>query len=257
MKNEKLKLSAIVITHDSEKKIKDCLQSLSFSDEILVIDSGSTDATIRIAKEMKASVSSVEPKGYSYSRNFGAQKAKGEWLLYIDSDEHVSFELQEKIVSTIHDPRSTINSYKIYRKNIILGKWLKHGGWWPDPVHRLIKKSALKEWTGELHESPVVSGDIGLIQEPIIHFSKDSVSEMVKNSRDFAPIEAELKFKAGHPKVKMYHFVVAMWREFWMRGVVKAGWLDGPIGILEVLYQMFHQVMVYATLWEIQKKNTR
>ena len=249
-----MNLSAIVITKNAAAKIKDCLASLKFADEIIVVDSGSTDKTKELSLRAGAKFFEVENIGYSHSRNTGAQEAKGEWLLYVDADERVDEKLSRTILSIIHHPSSIIHSYKIYRKNIILGKWLRHGGWWPDPVHRLIKKSTLKEWKGELHEYPVVEGEAGLITDPIVHLSKDSISEMVKNSRDFAPIEAELKFKAGHPPVKIHHFVLAMWREFWVRGVLKAGWLDGIAGIIEIIYQMFHQFMVYSILWQMQNK---
>ena len=271
-----MNLSAIVITKNAGNKIKDCLESLKFADEVIVVDSGSTDETKEFAVNVGAKVIDVKNIGYSHSRNTGAQKATGEWLLYIDADERITPELKKTISVIARSPESaegrrgnldsktglprsatelamTFQSYKIFRKNIILGHWLRHGGWWPDPVHRLIKKSALKEWTGKLHEFPIVNGNVGLIIEPIVHLSKDSISEMVKNSRDFAPIEAKLKFKAGHPPVKVYHFILAMWREFWQRGIVKTGWLDGWVGVFEVMYQMWHQALVYSTLWEMQR----
>jgi glycosyltransferase involved in cell wall biosynthesis len=257
-----MKLSAIVITKNAGNKIKDCLESLKFADEVIVVDSGSTDITKELSLKAGAKVIDVKSIGYSYSRNAGAQKAKGEWLLYIDADERVTENLQKEINKIVSDfpnipnlPKSpNSQSFKIFRKNIILGHWLRHGGWWPDPVHRLIKKSALKEWKGELHEYPVVEGEVGMIIQPIIHYSKNSISEMVKNSRQFAPIEAELKLKAGHPPVKIYHFILAMWREFWTRGILKAGWLDGVVGIIEIFYQMFHQFMVYSILWQMQQR---
>ena len=257
-----MKLSAIVITKNAAGKLPECLKSLKFSDETIVVDGGSTDNTIVLARKAGAKVVEVGEIGFAAGRNVGAKAAKGEWLLYIDADERVSEFLKEEILGVIKRgvslPQSKeaphqILSYMIYRKNIILGKWLHHGGWWPDPVHRLIKKSALKEWRGELHEYPIVDGEVGLIEEPIIHYSKNSVSEMVQNSRLFAPIEAELKFKAGHPLVKVYHFILAMWREFWQRGIVKTGWLDGWVGVFEVMYQMWHQALVYSTLWEMQR----
>ncbi|MBI5356993.1 glycosyltransferase family 2 protein [Candidatus Collierbacteria bacterium] len=247
-----MKLSAIVITKNAADKIEDCLESLKFADEVIVVDSGSTDATKDIAVKAGAKFFKVDNIGYSHSRNVGAQKAKGEWLLYVDADERVTENLQKEILPNL--PKSpNFQSFKIYRKNIILGQWLRHGGWWPDPVHRLIKKSALREWQGELHEYPVVEGEAGTITEPIVHYSKNSISEMVKNSRQFAPIEAELKLKAGHPPVKIYHFILAMWGEFWTRGILKAGWLDGVVGIIEIFYQMFHQFMVYSILWQMQQ----
>lgn len=248
-----MKLSAIVITKNAAAKISGCLASLKFADEVIVVDSGSTDNTKELAVKLGAKVFEVENGGYSHSRNIGAQKAKGDWLLYVDADERVSLELAGEIDKRINGQiDNQITSFKIYRKNIILGKWLRHGGWWPDPVHRLIKKSALKEWQGKLHEYPVIEGETGIITEPVIHYSKDSISQMVQNSRLFAPIEAGLKLKAGHPPVKIYHFILAMWREFWARGVLKAGWLDGIAGIIEIFYQMFHQFMVYSILWQMQ-----
>src|SRR3989338_2135355 len=257
-----MKLSVIVITKNAAGKIKDCLESLKFADEIIVVDSGSTDKTKELALKTGARVFEVENIGYSHGRNLGAQKAKGEWLLYVDSDERVTENLQKEINKIVSDFPNIPNlpkfpnsqSFKIYRKNIILGQWLRHGGWWPDPVHRLIKKSALNEWRGELHEHPIVEGEVGLIIEPLTHLSKDSISEMVKNSRQFAPIEAELKYKAGHPPVKIYHFILAMLREFWVRSVLNAGWLDGVVGVIEIFYQMFHQFMVYSILWQMQNK---
>lgn len=252
-----MRLSAIVITKNAGVKIIDCLESLKFADEVIVVDSGSTDKTKELAVKSGAKFFEVENMGYSHSRDTGAQKAKGDWLLYVDADERVTDRLSEIILREINaSTHQRINSFRVYRQNIILGRWLRHGGWWPDPVHRLIKKSALKGWRGELHEYPVVDGEVDLITEPIVHLSKDSISEMVKNSRQFAPIEADLKFKAGHPPVKIYHFVLAMWREFWTRGILKAGWLDGVVGIIEISYQMFHQFMVYSILWQMQNKKS-
>lgn len=250
-----MNISAIVINKNGEKKLAGCLESLKFCDEVIMVDGGSTDNSIELAKKAGTKIIKAGGIGFAASRNVGGDIARSEWLLYVDVDEKVTPELKEAITERINaSTHQRINSFRIYRKNIILGKWLRHGGWWPDPVYRLIKKSALSEWRGELHEYPVVGGEVGLIEEPIIHYSKDSVSEMVQNSRLFAPIEAKLKFKAGHPPVKIYHFILAMWKEFWQRGIVKSGWLDGYVGIVEVFYQMFHQVLVYSTLWEMQRK---
>lgn len=250
-----MKLSAIAINKNGGKKLAGCLESLKFCDEILLIDSGSTDDSVSIAKEIGARIIRAESSGFSDSRNIGAGEAKGEWLLYVDADERVSDKLRKQIeVATSKTPCDDVNSYKIYRRNIILGKWLKYGDWWPDPAHRLIRKSALIEWKGELHEYPIVEGMVGLIKEPLIHLSKDSISEMVHNSKIFAPIEAKLMLEARHPPVRIYHFLIAIGGEFWRRGVIKMGFLDGIVGIILVFYQMFHQFLVYSLLWQMQKE---
>lgn len=249
-----MSLSAIVITKNAGKKLERCLASLRFCDEIVVVDSGSMDETIKIAEKHHTHVIQSKDTSYSENRNLGAKHAKGDWLLYIDADEVVTDILEKNIFERITNDDLRITNYRIFRKNIILGKWLKHGGWWPDPVHRLIKKSSLVRWEGALHEQPKVTGEIGEIREPIIHYSKDSVSEMVENSKLFAPIEARLLFESKHPPIRVYHVFLAMWGELWNRGILKSGWLDGPIGILEVFYQMFHKILVYGTLWEMQIK---
>lgn len=249
-----MNISGIVINKNGGKKLAGCLKSLKFCGEILLADSGSTDNSVSIAEKSGARIIQAESSGFSDSRNIGAKNALGDWLLYIDADERITENLQEEILSRLTVSDSRFTSFKIYRQNIILGKWLRHGGWWPDPVHRLIKKSALKAWKGKLHEYPVVSGEVGLIKEPLVHYSKDSVSDMVQNSRLFAPIEAKLKLKAGHPPVRIHHFILVAWREFWRRGIIGMGWRDGWAGILEVFYQMFHQILVYSILWEMQKK---
>ena len=134
-----MSLSAIVITKNARKKLEQCLRSLQFCDEIIVVDSGSTDVTFTIAKKSGARIIKTMTVGYAENRNLGAKHAKCDWLLYIDSDEVVSNALQQVILRLITDHQSLITSYRIFRKNIILNKWLRHGGWWPDPVHRLMK----------------------------------------------------------------------------------------------------------------------
>ena len=181
-----MRLSAIVITKNAGVKIIDCLESLKFADEVIVVDSGSTDKTKRAGSKIRSQIFEVENMGYSHSRDTRSPKAKGDWLLYVDADERVSLELSKEVLSRNNIADSCMRSqrisceFRIYRKNIILGRWLRHGGWWPDPVHRLIKKSALKGWRGELHEYPAVDGEVGLITEPIVHLSKDSFRKWSK-----------------------------------------------------------------------------
>ena len=126
-----MRLSAIVITKNAGVKIIDCLESLKFADEVIVVDSGSTDKTKELAVKSGAKFFEVENMGYSHSRDTGAQKAKGDWLLYVDADERATDILSEIILREINAlTHQRINSFRIYRKNIILGRWLRHGGWW-------------------------------------------------------------------------------------------------------------------------------
>ncbi len=141
------------------------------------------------------------------------------------------------------------------RSNIFLGREMRHGGWWPDYVLRLIKKDKLITWEGELHEQPKINAEIGKLKNPLVHTSHRSLEEMVEKTNQWSEIEAKLLFESGHPKMAWWRFISVGFREFWNRGIVKMGFLDGVQGIIEVIYQSFSRMITYAKLWEMQTKN--
>lgn len=248
-------ISVIIITKNEEKNIGGCLESVKWTDEIIVVDSGSKDKTVDIAKKHGAKVVKHTGGGFSDWRNKGAREAKSEWLLYIDADERVTPGLRTEIESKLKDPRHS--AYAIPRRNFILGKELKHGGQWPGYVKRLFKKSEFKGWTGELHEEPQFEGDLGHLKNSLIHQKHDNLSDMVAKTNKWSEIEAKLMYKAKHPPMNVPRFITAMFREFWLRMVRQMAFLDGPIGIIYALYQVFSRFVSYAKLWEMQLKRHR
>ena len=128
------------------------------------------------------------------------------------------------------------------------------GGWEPDFVLRLIKKNKLKEWRGELHEQPEIVGTICHLKEPLIHVSHRNLTEMVEKTNKWSEVEAKLLYESGHPKMNIFRFFSAGFREAWFRGVVKLGFLDGTVGIIEIVYQTFSRLITYSKLWELQTK---
>lgn len=244
-------ISAIILTRDNQDLIKDCLISLEdIADEIIIVDDGSEDKTLEIAKVFTAKIYEIDNKDFSFRRNYGAEKAKGDWLLYIDADERIDEKLKKEIKEVVSSNK--FSAYAIPRRNILLGKELKHGGWWPDYVLRLIKKESLIKWEGELHEQPKIKGEVGKLVNPLIHISHRSISEMVDKTNKWSEIEAKLLFKSNHPKMVWWRFFSVALREFWFRGIKKLGFLDGPIGIIEIIYQMYSRMITYAKLWEMQ-----
>ncbi len=129
---------------------------------------------------------------------------------------------------------------------------MKHGGWWPDYVLRLIRKESFIRWEGELHEQPKIKGAIGKLVNPLIHNSHRSLSEMVEKTNRWSEVEAKLLFKSNHPKMTWWRFFSVAFREFWYRGILKLGFLDGVTGVIEVIYQMYSRMITYAKLWELQ-----
>lgn len=249
------KISAIVLAKNSESLIEECLESLKWADEIVLVDNDSTDSTLEKAKKFNNVFVLKNYGDFSERRNIGAKRASGEWLLYIDDDERVTPLLKKEIETTLED--ATFPAYAIARRNIFLGHEMKHGGWWPDYVLRLIKKDALKDWKGELHEQPVVDGEIGKLKEPLIHISHRSLSEMVDKTNDWSEIEARLLYESGHPKMAWWRFFSVAAREFWYRGIKELGFLDGPVGIIEIIYQVFSRMITYAKLWEMQIRSEK
>jgi len=200
-------------------------------------------------------VVNLQKGSFSDRRNFGAKKANGEWLFYVDADELVTPALRKELKSKIQNLKSKINAYAIPRINILLGQEMKHGGWWPDYVIRLIRKESLKGWKGELHEQPEIKGEVGKLVNPLIHNSHRNLKEMVEKTNEWSEIEAKLMFGKDHPPVNLPRFGTAMFREFWYRAIIKKGFLDGPVGVIEIIYQVFSRFVSYAKLWELQITN--
>jgi hypothetical protein len=234
-----VKISAIVLIGGSYEKelLKKCLDSVSWCDEVVKIETTGVSGS------------------FADWRNTGAKRAKNEWLLYIDSDEEVTPKLREMILQVATS--NEFAAYAIPRRNIFLGHAMHWGGWWPDFVLRLIRKDKLKGWSGELHEQPVVTGTICHLKEPLIHQSHRNLSEMVEKTNIWSEIEAKLLYDSGHPKMNIFRFFSAGFREAWYRGVVKLGFLDGTVGIIEIIYQTFSRLITYSKLWELQLKNKK
>jgi len=250
-----MKLSAIIITKNEEQMIGDCLRSLQFADEIIVVDTGNTDKTNQIAKQYKAKIVEYSgPRDYSAFRNTVTPHARGEWLLYIDADERVPVELQAEIQRKIIQSGSTV-AYDIPRKNIYLGKELKYGGWGGDYVTRLIKKSALKKWVNPLHEQPQFTGSSEKLTSRLLHISHRDLSSMLEKTLLFTQHEAKLRFDAAHPPMTWWRFFRVMFTEFWYRFIKLAAWRDGTEGVIDGIFQVFNTFIIYARLWEMQNKH--
>lgn len=248
-----MELSAIVISKNEEKKIGDCLKSLSWADEIVVVDSGSTDKTIDIAKKHGVKIVKYNKGSYSSWRNKGAGEARGDWLLYVDADERVTPLLRKEIKEIIGQENLDYSALAIPRRNIILGKELKHGGFGKfDYVKRLFRKDKFKKWTGELHEEPSFEGKLGHLKNKLVHIKAQTLFEMVEKTNEWSEIEAKLMLEANHPSMNILRFFSAMFRELWFRIVKKKAFLDGTTGIIHGLYQVFSRFVSYAKLWERQ-----
>jgi len=257
MQNKKIAtISAIVITKNEEKTLNVCLKSLKWADEIVVIDNGSSDKTVKVARKNGASVYVDLKESFARRREKGARMASGKWLLFVDADETVTLRLKKEILSAVNGGGLTSDSaaFAIPRRNYIFGKEFKYGGQWPDYVLRLMKKSALVRFEGDLHEQPIIKGNVGKLKEPFIHAKHDNLGDMVTKTNRWSEIEARLMYDANHPPMNVIRFSSAIFREFWLRVIRQMAFLDGAKGVIYAIYQIFSKFISYAKLWEMQLK---
>lgn len=256
-----MKISGVVIAKNAENLVADCLESLSFCDEIIVVDAGSDDRTREVAERLGASVFEHKSQDFSKLRNFGLQKAKGEWILYVDTDERVTRELVHDIKYQVANKQSLslrdgkykdiIAAFKVRRKNFYLGN---HE--WPhiEKIERLFKKTHLKGWQGEIHESPIINGKVGELEGFLLHYTHRDLESMLEKTIEWSKAEAELRLKASHPKMTWWRFPRVMAVAFFDSYIRQGGWKIGTAGLIESIYQAFSIFITYARLWELQNK---
>lgn len=244
-------LSSIIITKNEQEMIADCLVSLEFSDEILVVDTGNTDLTNSIAIDHGAKIVKSKATDYAGFRNDGLKAAKRDWILYLDADERVTPALRQEIVNIIENSAPDC-VYQIPRQNIYLGRIMHYGGWGHDRVIRLFPKKLLKSYLGALHEQPEFSGELKTLTQSMTHFSHRDLTSMLNKTIDFTNFEANLRVQAHHPKMSWWRFTRVMLTEFYLRFIKLSAAKDGKEGIIDGLFQVFNTFVIYARLWELQ-----
>lgn len=246
-----VKLSAIIIAKNAENIIADCLDSVSFADEIIVVDNNSTDRTYDIARMKGVNIIQSRNKSFAEIRNQGFRKAKYEWILYLDADERISNNLKEGIIKILSAKNIKISAFKLKRKNYYFGK---HE--WPtvESLERLFRKKHLTKWYGELHETPVVEGEIGEITDGyLLHYTHKDLESMLRKTIEWSGIEANLRLNVNHPKVTWWRFPRVMITAFYDSFIRQKGYKAGTVGVIESLYQAFSIFITYARLWEMQQ----
>lgn len=248
------KLTVVISAFNEEKKLPACLASVTFADEIIVVDNESSDKTIEIAKKHKAKVYS-RPNNLmlNVNKNFGFTKATGDWILNLDADERVSEELHQEIALILENDDERIDGYNMPRKNIIFGKWIKHTGWYPDLNLRLFRRGRGKFAEKQVHEKIEVGGEVKELLHPLIHESYDSILQFVqKMYLIYAPNEAEQLIANGY----VFSYKDAMrfpFQEFLRRYFAREGYRDGFHGLMLSLLMAFYHFIVFANIWESKK----
>jgi glycosyltransferase involved in cell wall biosynthesis len=244
------KISAVIIAKNDEKMITGALDCLSFCDEIIVIDNGSTDKTKEIALKRGAKIFKINSGDFSELRNLGLSKSSYDYILYLDTDERLDKDLIENIKKLL-EKDSKFSAFKLKRKNYYFGDYE-----WPyiENLERLFRKDNLKGWKGKLHESPIIDGEVGRLNGYITHFTHRDLESMLNKTIDWSQKEAMLRFNAGHPKMTWWRFPRVMITGFLNSYIKQKGYKAGTTGVVESIYQAFSMFITYARLWEMQKQ---
>ena len=245
-------LSVVIIAKNAQDDIADAIESVrQLANEIIVVENGSTDRTVEVAKYSKAEVVVAKNKDFSQLRNLGLKEASGDWVFYIDTDERATDELVASIKYQISATNQNFVAFKVARKNFYLGN---HA--WPtiEKMERLFKKSSLTGWHGQLHESPNFTGEVGKLDGFLLHYTHKNLTVMLAKTIEWSGIEAELRYKAGHPQMTWWRFFRVMASAFYDSYIKQEGWKVGVAGLIESIYQSFSMFVTYARLWEMQNE---
>ncbi|MFC1485138.1 glycosyltransferase family 2 protein [bacterium] len=243
-------LSAVVITKNEEKNIDICLKHLTWADEIIIVDSESTDKTCKIAKKYTDKIFTAKWQGFAKTKNYAISLAKGDWILSIDADEIVSDELKDEIIKTIKSDDK--HGYYLPRLLYFCGKPVKHGGCYPDYQLRLFKKKSGKFEDIPVHEGVILKGIAGYLKNNILHYSYNTMFEYWDRFNRYTELDAEKKFKKGK-KFCYLNIGVFVW-ELFKRLILKLGFLDGIPGIFYHINSSMSSFVKYSKLWELENR---
>ncbi|MCS7231962.1 MAG: glycosyltransferase family 2 protein [Elusimicrobiota bacterium] len=248
---EKIKISAVILTFNEEKKIECCLKSLSWVDEIIVVDSYSADATLEICNKYQTKIFKRKFDNFSSQRNFAISKATGDWIIMVDADEEITKELAYEIKETLQK-YNDIDGYYIPRLNISFGKLLRYGMNSPDYTFRLFKRDKVK-YMKEVHEIPIITSEkVGYLKHPIIHRNYQSISEYLPKLNFYTDLEAKEmlknKQKISWLRIIFFPIIRFIWSYF-----IKNGWRDGFAGFLMSLYGSIYMITKYLKYKELTK----
>lgn len=244
-------LSAIILTKNEEDRIQACLESIKWADEIIIVDNGSTDSTLQIAKKYTNNILNFKEEDFATLRNKAMEQTKGEWVLYVDADERVLEPLKKEIEAMVSF--SDFSAYAISRRNIIFGKEVKYGPFWPDWVIRLLKKKDFETWVGKVHEYPKFKGNLGYSKNSLLHLTHRDVDQIIFKSLEWSKIDAKLRFEFSHPKMSGWRFLRIFISEIFNQGILRKGFFNGTIGIMDSILQTFSLYITYVRLWQMQQ----
>ena len=263
-------LSVVIITHNEEANIGRTLASVQplvadGQGEIIIIDSGSTDRTVEIARSFGTKVFVEEFRGYAAQKNSAIEKASGTWILSLDADEALSEDLPHEItlalgrqanlkIETPPDRPEFVDGFFVPRRNFFLGKWIKRGGFWPDPKLRLFRRGKGRFEYRAVHEDVSLKGRTGRLMHPLLHHSYPTLADYIDHMNRYSSLGAEMSVAKGRRGFSLFNIVLRPLATFIYNYFFRLGFLDGREGLLLHLYHAVYVSWKYSKAWELWRQ---
>jgi len=248
-----MKLSVIIITRNEAANIRDCLESVAWADEIIVVDSGSTDATAEICGEFGAQVHKHDWPGFGAQKNRALGYAANEWVFSIDADERVTPGLRAAIEAVLRKDNDACAAYRVSRLSSYCGRFMRHSGWHPDHIVRLFRRDVARFSDDLVHERLLVEGQIGQLDGELLHYAFDNLEEVLHKVDQYSSAGAQMMHQCGRQASLSGAVLRGLW-SFLRTYVLRGGFLDGREGFMLAVSNAEGTYYRYLKLMLLNKK---
>ena len=249
---EKIPLSVAIIVLNEAENLRACLHNVAFAQQIVIVDSGSTDDTVKIAREFGADVFEEPWKGFGPQKQLAVDRCRNPWILVLDADERIPEETARAIGEIVLSPQETASGFSFPRKNFFQGRWIRHAGWWPDRIVRLFRRGRGRISPDPVHESVEVEGVIRDLDVPIEHFTESRLSEILRKIDRYSTLGAQKAFSDGQTSsapTALCRAILTFVHDYAIRG----GFLDGAPGLTLAVTDSINKFFKYAKLAELNR----
>jgi glycosyltransferase involved in cell wall biosynthesis len=252
----KTPLSVAIITKDEASNLPRCLRSVNFVDQIVIVDSGSVDDTVKIALEYGCDVFIEQWQGFGPQKQFAINQCRNQWILLIDADECIPRDTAQAIKNLILNPLTSAIGFSFPRKNFFQGRWIKHAGWWPDRVVRLFRKDLGYMKQAKVHEALEVDGLVEALMYPIEHFTESDLSKVLKKIDQYSTLGAAEAYKEGKT-ASIWSAAFRAKIAFIQNYILRLGFLDGHQGLTLAITDSVNKFFKYAKLTELSRQEKK
>jgi glycosyltransferase involved in cell wall biosynthesis len=245
------KISIYMITYNNERTVERALESITWADEIVVVDSFSNDKTVEICRRFTDNVFQRKWSGHRDQYQHAADLTTHPWVLFVDADEEVPAELAEEIRKGVNGNGNHVDGFIVYRRTYYLGKWIRYGGWYPDYEIRLYRRDKGR-WEGGLHAKVVVDGKVGSLKNQYLHYNYRDISDQIQTIDKYSRIAAEDMLEKGE-RFSLFKLLFHPPFRFIKEYLFKWGCRDGLPGLIIITSSMFYVFIKYAKLWELTR----